>query len=430
MQTQMTDIERLNADCTCVMLDREALCTALTQVVGDPAFCVSLAKTHPHLIASQPVFLTARHAEAMQQAISAIERVSHLPAYAEAISGHVPEIARAAPGPLGVFMGYDFHLSPDGPKLIEINTNAGGGLINAYLLGAQLVCCGNVAISPPAAADVGSILNGFVDSFRSEWQRQGRNGELKRIAIVDDTPQEQYLFPEFVLFKRLFESQGIAALIASPDELRLADGHLWCGADKIDLVYNRVTDFDLSGPRHEVLRSAYVTNAAVITPNPWVYAHLADKRNLILLSDAAQLAAIGAEPQDIATLGRSIPQTVAVTASNAGSLWKKRDMLFFKPTTGFGSKAAYRGDKLTTKAWAGILERQYVAQEIVLPSARAVALSGHIENLKADLRCYTYAGRIQLIAARLYSGQTTNFRTAGGGFAPVFVSSGSAACAC
>jgi hypothetical protein len=32
-----------------------------------------------------------------------------------------------------------------------------------------------------------------------------------------------------------------------------------------------------------------------------------------------------------------------------------------------------------------------------------------------------YDGMIQLMAARLYQGQTTNFRTAGGGFAPVYL---------
>jgi hypothetical protein len=40
--------------------------------------------------------------------------------------------------------------------------------------------------------------------------------------------------------------------------------------------------------------------------------------------------------------------------------------------------------------------------------------------LKYDVRCFVYAGKIQLLAARLYQGQTTNFRTPGGGFAPVF----------
>jgi hypothetical protein len=41
-------------------------------------------------------------------------------------------------------------------------------------------------------------------------------------------------------------------------------------------------------------------------------------------------------------------------------------------------------------------------------------------TLKADLRCYTYAGEVKLVTARLYQGQTTNFRTPGGGFAPVY----------
>ena len=40
---------------------------------------------------------------------------------------------------------------------------------------------------------------------------------------------------------------------------------------------------------------------------------------------------------------------------------------------------------------------------------------------KMDVRLYTYNGDTLLPAARLYQGQTTNFRTPGGGFAPVLV---------
>ena len=42
------------------------------------------------------------------------------------------------------------------------------------------------------------------------------------------------------------------------------------------------------------------------------------------------------------------------------------------------------------------------------------------QALKFDLRAYTYAGDVMWMAARLYQGQTTNFRTPGGGFAPVY----------
>jgi hypothetical protein len=46
-------------------------------------------------------------------------------------------------------------------------------------------------------------------------------------------------------------------------------------------------------------------------------------------------------------------------------------------------------------------------------------VDGALTELKVDVRCYAYRGAVQFIAARLWQGQTTNFRTAGGGFARV-----------
>ena len=48
-----------------------------------------------------------------------------------------------------------------------------------------------------------------------------------------------------------------------------------------------------------------------------------------------------------------------------------------------------------------------------------VQVDGDPQARKMDVRLYTYAGVTILAAARLYQGQTTNFRTPGGGFAPV-----------
>ena len=62
----------------------------------------------------------------------------------------------------------------------------------------------------------------------------------------------------------------------------------------------------------------------------------------------------------------------------------------------------------------------YVAQALVAPSERHVKHAPRATALKADIRDFTYAGVVKLVAARLYQGQTTNFRTVGGGFAPVF----------
>ena len=101
-------------------------------------------------------------------------------------------------------------------------------------------------------------------------------------------------------------------------------------------------------------------------------------------------------------------------------MWAKRRGFFFKPAAGYGSRAAYRGDKLTKRVWAEMAKGTYVAQAIVAPSERHVAVAQAPVALKADVRNYSYDGMVKLIAARLYQGQTTNFRTTGGGFAPVF----------
>ena len=422
-------IEHLNADCTCITLDRDALCNALEVIVGDPDFCHRFAATHPHLLSAQPMFLSGEHAASMQAIVSAIEPVARLPAYQTAVLAQAPEIARFEPGPLGVFMGYDFHLGPEGPRLIEINTNAGGALINAYLLQAQRACCTPMQAPAAVDADVNALCATMVSSFEQDWRRQRPALPLQSIAIVDQSPGEQYLFPEFVLFQRLFEAHGMTACIAAPPDLVHRDAALWRGEHRIDLVYNRLTDFMLAQPENGQLRSAYLAGDVVVTPHPRAHALLANKRNLALLADAELLRRWGVDRQTITTLLAGIPRTVLVTREDAEELWGRRNKLFFKPCAGFGSKAAYRGDKLTRKVWEEILAADYVAQDIVSPSARTIAIDGKLQSLKADLRAYTYDGKVMLLAARLYQGQTTNFRTPGGGFAPVFVGrSGPATC--
>jgi uncharacterized circularly permuted ATP-grasp superfamily protein len=185
-------------------------------------------------------------------------------------------------------------------------------------------------------------------------------------------------------------------------------------------VYNRVTDFALERPEHKALREAYRDGAVVVTPNPHNHALLADKRNLSVLSDPATLDAWGVASEARARL-TGVPRTTLVTPANADTLWQSRKHLFFKPTGGHGGKAVYRGDKVTKGVWAGITRGGYVAQTLVRPSERMIKVDEEPQARKMDVRLYTYDARVLLTTARLYQGQTTNFRTPSGGFAPVFV---------
>lgn len=411
--------DHLNRDCTCISLDRVALCRAFEAIVGDAEFCRRLRETHPTLISSQPLFLAAAHVRRMAEIIDTIERVARHPDYVAAAIDDAEDkiVARYAPGAAGVLMGYDFHLAPGGPKLIEINTNAGGGLINALVSRAQRACCAEAAAFDPVAGETFEAR--VVASFREDWRRQMGTRPLARIAIVDVAPETQYLYPEFILFERLLASHGIEAVISPPEALARREGALWLDGERIDLVYNRLTDFRLAEPGHSALREAYLAGEVVVTPNPRAHAMLADKRNLIRLTDPATLGAWGIPGQDIATLLAGIPRTVLVTPQRADALWSARSGLFFKPVSGFASRAAYRGDKVTRKVWEQISSGGYVAQDLVPPSARTIVVDGARQVMKVDVRNYCYDGKVQLVAARLYQGQTTNFRTPGGGFAPV-----------
>jgi hypothetical protein len=323
----------------------------------------------------------------------------------------------------GVFLGYDFHLGEAGPQLIEINTNAGGGLLNAVLARAQKACCDDVETLLPGDLGADTPEHLFLDMFRAEWRAfadaAGNCAPLRSVAIVDEAPRTQYLYPEFVLFQRLFEQAGIRAVICDPGELAFRDGALWHDGLRIDLVYNRLTDFSLDAPANAVLRTAWLADGALLTPHPQAHALYADKRNLVALCDESLLETWGVDAETRAILTAKIPHTELVRPDRADDLWARRKALFFKPAAGYGSKAAYRGDKITKRVFDEVLAGNYIAQALVPPSSRTLKLGEAPVELKLDLRNYVYAGHVQLIAARLWQGQTTNFRTPGGGFAPV-----------
>lgn len=348
----------------------------------------------PHLFSSVILPISALDQARMRELIAAVERVVVLPvwdAFGNVGAGSTGHEAA------GVFMGYDFHLTAAGPQLIEINTNAGGGLLAALQAGRD------------------DVLEAYVAMFRAECGER----PLKTLAIVDAAPQEQYLYPEFLGFQKLFTDYGIAAVICDPADLLLCHGGLWHEETKVDLVYNRLTDFAFTEPAQAVLREAYLQGAAVITPHPRLHARYADKRNLVALTDEALLAEWDVDAETRRILLAGIPRTERVVPERAENLWSRRRQLFFKPAAGFGSKGSYRGDKLTKRVFDEILAGDYVAQAFAPPSTVPVVVAGESVELKADIRNYVYRGEVQLVAARLYQGQTTNFRTPGGGFAKV-----------
>jgi hypothetical protein len=416
-------LDVLNRECFCISLDEPALARALESELGRPGLAELVRERCPHLFAARPVFVGRAQLQRMAQVVRAIESVVALPAFREEVLAAAPAIARlGAGGAQGVFFGHDFHLDGDRLGLIEVNTNAGGALLNAVLARAQRACCPAVQPLIPGADSAAAFEHVIVAMFRNEWRLAGRTRPLATVAIVDEAPEGQYLYPEFLLFRQLLQRHGLHAVIADPAALQWRGGVLWHEQRPIDLVYNRLTDFYLEAPGSAALREALLEDAVVLTPHPRAHALYADKRHLALFSDAARLQALGVPPAAQQLLLEHVPRTEVVDASAADRLWAARRGLFFKPVAGFGGRAAYRGDKLTRRVWQDILAGGYVAQAMVAPGERRVDAADPAapQPMKFDLRNYVYGGTVQWVAARLYQGQTTNFRTPGGGFAPVF----------
>ena len=312
------------------------------------------------------------------------------------------------PGNVSALMSFDFHIDPSGLlRLIEINTNASLSLLVDLLY------------------EVHEIENPFSKNFRTEIVATFRE-ELslagfstpKTVAIVDEHPQEQRLFIEFLMYKELFEKNGFTTLIADASELIFENGKIKMGASALDLIYNRHTDFYFQTPGTSALHNAMMAKAVCISPHPHDYRLLADKERLMEFSSLQGIESLPLSTTEKSAIEKTIIKTIDVreycSSRDPQELWKDRKKWFFKPKRSFGGKATYRGSSITRPTFANVIAGDYLAQEYVAAPVTQTPTGG-ADEFKYDLRFYTYKDKIQLACARLYRGQMTNSQTPGGG---------------
>lgn len=359
--------------------------------------------------------------ETIRRAVATLYRVAHADDWQRAADAGADAVARHRPANFAVFMGYDFHLTPTGPRLIEINTNAGGALLNGLHTASlcnpeQLACLCSDLLA------VSTMEERMVETFRAEWALAHPERALAHVAIADDRPEAQFLRSEFDLFARLFGAAGIEARVCDVRALERVAGGLAQGGHRLDLVYLRDTDWRFENPRSAALRDAYLADEIVVTPSPREHHLLANKRRLELFSDPAALVRLGADPDDAAFLATVVPETRDLAALGVEAAWSSRKEWVFKPAAAYASRAVYRGDKISRKKLDEIAALGgFVAQRRVEPGEVAVETSDGMRRMKFDVRAYAYRGEVLLLGARSYEGQVTNMRTPGGGFSAICV---------
>ncbi len=305
------------------------------------------------------------------------------------------------PGNHAIMMSYDFHLDETQTlKLIEINTNA------AFLaMGYEMYRMRGLPL-PVADFTMAEIRDCILNEMQ-QWGSDKRQG--LRVSIIDDNPQAQRLFVEFLLYQSYFKIWGFDVSIDDYREL----------SENVDFVYNRFTDFYFTQESSLHLKKMYCEKQICFSPNPFEYFMLADKQRLIDWVDPQFWSAFTDFDKQKNIIQKHLLSTAELTKENAEELWSQRKNLFFKPKQAFGSKQSYKGSSISRRLFDELTSQSIVAQQYLQAPEMTFNLNQQEFKLKYDLRFYVYQNRVQLVLARLYNGQVTNLQTPMGGFAPV-----------
>src|SRR5574343_890774 len=133
----------------------------LDQQLLNDALGAGALSERPHLFSDSAISLPSAELAQLTAFVATVSRLVDTPAYQTLIAARSGlDAGILAQQPPGVCLGFDFHRAPDGPKLIEINTNAGGALLVTLL---------NRAWGLATMADAAESQ--CLQMFRQEWMR-------------------------------------------------------------------------------------------------------------------------------------------------------------------------------------------------------------------------------------------------------------------
>lgn len=344
------------------------------------------------LASETPVPISAQDFETMLRFARAAFALKDNSDYLGMLDAQLPETARIRTSWPSVLMGFDYHLTPDGPKLIEINNNAGGLYIGD----------GRWMPQPDIDELNGSLEQRLVEMFHADWAT---------IAIMDEDVTGQFMYPEMLAYAKLFEQHGRGVVVVSPEELQLrADGLTFEGY-RIDAIYNRHTDFYLDGEDVSHIRTAYERGQVVVNPHPRSYALIGDKSRMVDWWHPGLLESC-LSPESVALMRSVVPETRHLAEMDAEVAWRERKHFVFKPAARHGGKGVVLGRGVSRKRFESFDRGETIAQRLVPPSI--VEVEG--QEMKLDIRLYMHGERLIAVAGRVWRGQVTNFREPGSGW--------------
>ncbi|MDQ6975416.1 MAG: hypothetical protein Q9M22_02495 [Mariprofundaceae bacterium] len=314
-------------------------------------------------------------------------------AYQQWIAKSVPASAMLGNDDAPILMGFDFHLSPDGPKLIEINNNAGGLFtgINGWL--------------PQPAID-GCLTERLLQMFPEHWQS---------IAIVDADIEQQFMFPEMLAYAGMLREAGRDVFVCSPEAIVRRNDGLYVENQRLDAIYNRHTDFYLQTPAMAHICDALQHQHIALNPFPRSYALLGDKNRMADWWQADVLEQ-WFSAESCAIVRNIVPQVQRLQDVDADTAWSQRKRWVFKPPDSHAGKGVVLGKAMSRKRFAS-LDRCTTLMQEYIPASEIT--SEHGETFRFDVRLYMHGATSIAWAGRAWRGQLTNFREQGSGWTSI-----------
>ncbi|HUG53700.1 MAG TPA: hypothetical protein VMR21_08865 [Vicinamibacteria bacterium] len=344
---------------------------------------------------------------------------------------------RVDPGPPDVVLSrLDAFLGPDGPRFIEINSDApagfGYGDRMAEVFADLPLLRAFASTHPVRYTPSGPAL---VEAVLAAGRSARPSGPSPVVAIVDWSEVKTRADQE--ILRARFEAHGVRCLLADPRSMSVGQGRLWAAGTAVDVVYRRAVLGEVVERESDVgaFLAAYRDGMAVFVNS--FRCHLSeDKAFFAILTDEAFASLMTAEEAEM--VRRVVPWTRRVAERRTVHGGREVDLvpyvvehrasLVLKPAHGYGGRSVLVGDETSPEAWsaavqAGLREPWVVQERVAIPEEVFPVLEGG-EVVFASLKVNTnpfYAGGAEVGAVARASRSSVINVSAGGGSVPTFV---------
>jgi uncharacterized circularly permuted ATP-grasp superfamily protein len=328
----------------------------------------------------------------------------------------------------------DAFLTPEGPRFIEVNSDAPAGFgysDRMARLFEELPVFRAFARSFPVSyrASTEALMRAVLA------QGRGKTGP-PRIAIVDWA--EVRTLPDQEILREAFLSRGVECVLVDPREMEISGGRLHAAGAPVDLVYERAVLSELVAREDEV-RAYLEAYEGGLCPfvNSFRCRLTEDKAFLAILTDEAFAPLVSEDERELLT--RVLPWTRRVAERRTVKdgrevdlvpfILANRDELVLKPAHDHGGRSVFLGSETPAGEWEAAaraaLDAPWVVQERVgIPEEPFPVLdeSGELAfvSLKVNVNPFYVAGEEAGAVTRASSSSVINV-SAGGGSVPTFV---------